>query len=300
MGAFQGCPLSMIFHRSSLYSLVSLCANISPQLYADDLKCTSYCVDSVLTAAQYTVSFVRAVGQEASPSKCVLLGTSKAVRRRMIAWRNRNEGCFWAVKLDVRDLGGHLDVTLRAVACTLTNRFLIATAQVPAVGALPLGFQRMLGLVRSKHLPGGLHGCEGAAVSVTALAFFFFFQTKLKDKIRLTCSVRCGQTSRRASASTSCTEGKRPPTPGSPRFSNRDTATALAAEHANKLHHLRHHAACALALRMWGADCAFPWDTHCRNVWVSRDHCPPTSPAITTRRALPFDPDSSGYRCSLR
>ena len=40
----------------------------------------------------------------------------------MTAWRNRNEGCFWAVKLDVRDLGGHLDVTLLAVAGTLTNR----------------------------------------------------------------------------------------------------------------------------------------------------------------------------------
>ena len=148
------------------------CASISPQLYADNLKCTSYDVDSVLTAAQYTVSFVRAVGQEASPSKCVFLSTSKAARRRMTAWRNRNEGCFWAVKLDVRVLGGHLDVTLRAVAGTLTNRVKIATTQVPAVGALSLGFQRMLGLVRSKYLPGGLHGCEGAAVSVTALASF--------------------------------------------------------------------------------------------------------------------------------
>ena len=46
-------------------------AGISPQLYADNLKCTSYSVDSVLAAAQYTVSYVRAVGQEASPSKCV-------------------------------------------------------------------------------------------------------------------------------------------------------------------------------------------------------------------------------------
>ena len=147
-------------------------AGISPQLYADNLKCTSYDVDSVLTAAQYTVSYVRAVGQEASPSKCVLLSTSKAARRRMSAWRNSNEGCFWAVKLDVRDLGGHLDVTLRAVAGTLTKRVHLATNQVPAVGALPLGFQRMLGLVRSKYLPGGLHGCEGAAVSVTALSSF--------------------------------------------------------------------------------------------------------------------------------
>ena len=77
-----------------------------PQLYADNLKCTSYDVDSVLTAAQYTVSYVRAVGQEASPSKCVLLSTSKAARRRMSAWRNSDDGCFWTVKLDVRDLGG--------------------------------------------------------------------------------------------------------------------------------------------------------------------------------------------------
>ena len=98
----------------------------------------------------------------------MLLSTSKAARRR----RNRNEGCFWAVKLDVRDLGGHLDVTLRAVGGTLSSRVRIATTQVPAVGALPLGFQRMLGMVRSKYLPGGLHGCEGAAVSVTALGSF--------------------------------------------------------------------------------------------------------------------------------
>ena len=147
-------------------------AGISPQLYADNLKRTSYTVDSVFAAAQYTVSYVHAVGQEASPSKCVLLSTSKAARRRMTSWRNLNEGCVWAVKLDVRDLGGHLDVTLRAVAGTLSNRVRIATTQVPAVGALTLGFQRMRGMVRSKYLLGGLHGCEGAAVSVTALSSF--------------------------------------------------------------------------------------------------------------------------------
>ena len=69
-------------------------------------------------------------------------------------------------------LGGHLDVTFRAVAGTLNSRVKIATTQVPAVGALTLGFQRMLGMVRSKYLPGGLHGCEGAAISVSALGSF--------------------------------------------------------------------------------------------------------------------------------
>ena len=126
MGAFPKAALfSMVFivalyapwcwHLESLF-------DVSHQLYADNLKCTSYDVDSVLAAAQYTVSYVHAVGQEASPSKCVLLRTSKAARRRMTAWRNVIEGCFWAVKLDVRDLGGHLDVTLRAVADTLNSR----------------------------------------------------------------------------------------------------------------------------------------------------------------------------------
>ena len=112
-GIPQGCPLSMVF-IVALYApwcrhLESL-VGISPQLYADNLKCSSYNVDSVLAAAHYTVSYVHAVGQEASPSKCVLLSTSKAARRRMTAWRNMNEGCLGAVKLDVRDLGGHLDV----------------------------------------------------------------------------------------------------------------------------------------------------------------------------------------------
>ena len=36
-------------------------SDISPQLYADNLKCTSYSVDSVLAAAQFSVSYVHAV-----------------------------------------------------------------------------------------------------------------------------------------------------------------------------------------------------------------------------------------------
>ena len=36
-------------------------AGISPQLYDDNLKCTSESVDSVLAAVQYSVSYVHAV-----------------------------------------------------------------------------------------------------------------------------------------------------------------------------------------------------------------------------------------------
>ena len=129
-------------------------------------------VDTLLAAAQYTVPYVKVVGQEASPSKCVLLSTSKAARKRMTAWRNENAGSFRAVMLDVRDLGGHLDVAQRALAGTLSSRVKEATSHVIAVGALSMGFQRMLGLVCSKCLPAGLHGCEGAPVSVSAFSAF--------------------------------------------------------------------------------------------------------------------------------
>ena len=43
------------------------------------------------------------------------------------------------LKLDVRDLGGHLDVTLRAVAGTLTNRVKIDTTKFLLLAPSPWG-----------------------------------------------------------------------------------------------------------------------------------------------------------------
>ena len=59
-------------------------------------------------------SCVKVVGQQILRSKCVLLSTAKTARNRMTTWRNQNIGCSLAVKLDVGDLGGRLDVTQRA------------------------------------------------------------------------------------------------------------------------------------------------------------------------------------------
>ena len=114
---------------------------ISPHLCAGNIKCNSYVVETLLAAAQYTVSHV---GHEASPSMCLLLGTSKAARKRMTACRNESAGCVRAVKLDVRDLGGHLDVTQRALAGTLSEK--VKRSHLPChCGRSPsMGFQRML------------------------------------------------------------------------------------------------------------------------------------------------------------
>ena len=84
---------------------------VQPQLYADNFKCVSRNPDLLLRAARFTTGYVRLVGQEPAPSKCVLLSTSRVVRKDMKGWLLSQEGDQWSVKFDVRDLGGHLDTT---------------------------------------------------------------------------------------------------------------------------------------------------------------------------------------------
>ena len=93
----------------------------------------------MLGAARFTAQYVRSVGQDVSPGTCVLLSTSKSVRRALKHWDIPIWGRkAWKVQLDVRDLGGHLDFTMRARAGTLCYRVGDATLVVVAVGALPL------------------------------------------------------------------------------------------------------------------------------------------------------------------
>ena len=73
-------------------------------------------------------------------------------------------GGFWRVQLDVRDLGGHPDFTLRARAGALSKRIREATFGVASVGAFSLGFVVELGLVRGKYLSAGLHAAEASCL----------------------------------------------------------------------------------------------------------------------------------------
>ena len=87
----------------------------------------------------------------------------------MNLWDISGDGSFWKVQLDVRDVG---DFTRRARAGTLFKRVGEATVWVAAVGALPLGFQVKLGLVRGKYLPAGLHAGEGFLCLLLVNQFF--------------------------------------------------------------------------------------------------------------------------------
>ena len=108
-GIPQGCPLSMIF-IVALYvpwcrHLDSL-PDVNPQLYADNLKCSAARPRALFESASFTAFYVRSVGQDVSPGKCVLLSTSKSVRKAMKLCDTSGDGGFWKVKLDIRDLGG--------------------------------------------------------------------------------------------------------------------------------------------------------------------------------------------------
>ena len=98
--------------------------DVKPQLHADNLKCSAERPGPLFHSARFTARYVRSVGQDVSPGKCVLLSTSKSVRKAMKLWDICGDGGFWKVQLDVRDLGGHL-VSLFVLGLILFPRGLV-------------------------------------------------------------------------------------------------------------------------------------------------------------------------------
>ena len=156
-GIPQGCPLSMMF-IVALYLPWCRCLtelpDVSPQLYADNLKCVSSQPEQLLRAARFTFAYDRLVGQEPAPSGCILMSTSAVVRRDMKTWLISDKGERWSVKLDVRDLGGHLDTTYRAWGRTLVAGVLAVLKVVWLASALPLDCRRKLRIFAYKVLSG--------------------------------------------------------------------------------------------------------------------------------------------------
>ena len=99
-GIPQGCPLRMMF-IVALYlpwcRYLAAHEGVPPQLYADNLKCVSRDPVLLLNAARFTTGYVRLVGQEPAPSKCVLLSTSNVVRKDMKDWRAFGHYLWWVV-----------------------------------------------------------------------------------------------------------------------------------------------------------------------------------------------------------
>ena len=74
------------------------------------------------------------------PASGVLMSTSRAVRSDMRGWIVTDEGDRWSVKLDVRDLGRHLDTTFRGWSATLGRRVSTGHCSVGVNLCSPAGF----------------------------------------------------------------------------------------------------------------------------------------------------------------
>ena len=142
---------------------------VQPQLYADNLTCLSRDPGLLLHAARFTTGYVRLVGQEPAPSKCVLLSTSREVRKDMKDWVLSCEGDQWSVKFDVRDLGGHLDTTFRGWSSTLAARVRLVISRLVLIFVLPLDVYGRVRVVRSMYLPAALHGIEASLLASESL-----------------------------------------------------------------------------------------------------------------------------------
>ena len=125
---------------------------VQPQLYADNLKCLSRDPGVLWLAARFTTDYVRLVVQEPAPSKCVLLSTSREVRRDIKDWVLSDGGDKWSVRFDVRDLGGHLDTTFRGWSSTLAARVRLVISRLVLIFALPLDFHGRVRVVRTMYL----------------------------------------------------------------------------------------------------------------------------------------------------
>ena len=73
--------------------------DVEPQLYADNLKCSAERPDALFDATGFTARCVRAVGQDVFPGKCVLLSTSKSVRKAMKLWDVSGVVCLGRLSL---------------------------------------------------------------------------------------------------------------------------------------------------------------------------------------------------------
>ena len=80
-----------------------------------------------------------------------------------------DEGDKWSVKLDVRDLGSHLDTTFRGWSATLATRVRLVIARLVVVFVLPLDFHGRLRVIRSMFIPGALRGIEASFVADAGL-----------------------------------------------------------------------------------------------------------------------------------
>ena len=147
--------------------------DVKPQLYADNLKCGAERPRALFESARFTAQYVRSVGQDVSPGKCVLLSTSKSVRKAMKLWDVSGDVVFLESSAGCQGSGVGIVISLLELGLA---RFLRGFVKL-LWGLLQLVlylwvFRLSWGLVRGKYLPAGLHAAKASYVSSSSISAF--------------------------------------------------------------------------------------------------------------------------------
>ena len=98
-------------------------------------------------------------------------------------WIVTAEDDRWSVRLDVRDLGRHLDTTFRGWSATLAKRVRLDIARLVLIFVLPLDFNGRLRVSRTMFIPCALHGVVAS----------FLADASVRVVCRIWASARMGQ-----------------------------------------------------------------------------------------------------------
>ena len=169
-GIPQGCPLSRCLLLLYTYPGVSIWL----LMRRPSNKCMLMILSAslgilTLHAARFTSGFVRLVGQEPAPCKCVLLSTSRVVRKDMRDWVLAQEGISGLSILMFGIWEGHLDTTFRGWSSTLAAWVRLVSSRLVLIFALPLDFHGRVRVVGSMNLPAALHGIEASLLASDSL-----------------------------------------------------------------------------------------------------------------------------------
>ena len=135
--------------------ILSLCVMSSRSFTLINLKCSAERPGALFDSARFTAQYVRSVGQDVSPGKCVLPSTSLSVRKDMKLWTYLGVaacGKFsWMLRILVVILISLGGLGLEHFPKGLARLFLGSLLWVLYLW----GFQGKLWLVRGKYLPAG-------------------------------------------------------------------------------------------------------------------------------------------------
>jgi hypothetical protein len=133
------------------------------------------CLAAIIKATEETHTFIAAMGGTTAPTKSKTFGSTKDVRVALKAkvWPTLNQPI--PMVYDLRDLGAHLDSTMRRCGTTLTKRLRTATTTARRCKRFKKRITQAVRIMRTKTLKQGLYGADitpasGAAVRTLSTA----------------------------------------------------------------------------------------------------------------------------------